>query len=160
MRALAMMAGMMMAATPAVTPALGQQPVQWRVGDAVDVPLTLGGMTRQTVAWTDHGKARTCEGVWMTDLLARAGAPVGDAVRGPALSMVVMAEAADGYRAVFSLGETDAKLGAARLLVADACDGKRLEEADGPLRIVAPGAARGARSVRQLVRLTLLPIEK
>lgn len=130
----------------------------WRAGAGVDVPLRLDGLARQSVRWTDHGKARTCEGVWLTDVLARAGAPVGDKVRGDALTTVVLAEAADGYAVAFSLGETDAKLGAGKLLVADRCDGAVLGADEGPLRIVAAGEARGARSVRQLRTLTLVPI--
>lgn len=133
---------------------------EWKLGTPKDVPLVLDGLPRQTVAWTDHGKARSCDGVWLTDLLGRSGAPVGDAVRGAALTMLVLAEAADDYQVVFSLGETDGKLGAARLLVADWCDGLKLGEADGPLRIVAAGEARGARSVRQLRRLTFISLEK
>jgi hypothetical protein len=135
-------------------------PVQAEVttGRAMAVPLALDGLPRQTMAWTDHGKAQTCEGVMLRDLLIKAGAPSGDDVRGAALSMVIKAEAADGYSVVYSLGEVDAKLGAARLLVADRCDGAALEDADGPLRIVAAGVARGARSVRQLVKLTLISV--
>lgn len=125
-----------------------------------DVPLTLDGLERQSVSWTDHGKAKTCEGVWLRDVLAKAGAPSGDALRGDALSMIVLAEAADGYSVVFSLGEIDAKLGAAPLLVVDRCDGAVLADADGPLRLVAQGEQRGARSVRQLKRLTLVPLGK
>lgn len=137
----------------------GSSEVRAEVGadGTMAVPLALDGLPRQTMAWTDHGKARTCEGVMLRDLLVRAGAPNGDDVRGAALSMVIKAEAADGYSVVYSLGEVDEKLGAARLLVADRCDGAALDEADGPLRIVAVGEARGARSVRQLVKLTLIP---
>lgn len=125
----------------------------------VSVPLGLEGLSRQRVEWRDHGAARVCEGVLLGDLLARAGAPVGEAVRGEALSLVVVAEAADGYRVVFSLGEIDAKLGAGGMLVADRCDGAALGADEGPLRLVAPGEARGARSVRQLTALTLRAVE-
>ena len=69
--------------------------------------------------------------------------------------MTVAAEAADGYRVVFSLGELDAKLGKAAILVADRCDGKALPDGDGPLRLVAPGEARGARSVKQLIKVSV-----
>ena len=101
-----------------------------------------------------HGMTHQCSGVWLRDLVAAAGAPKGEAVKGAALTMVVTAEAADGYRVVFSLGELDATLGKAAILVADKCDGKSLLDADGPVRLVAAGEVRGARSVKQLVRLT------
>ncbi|GGI67992.1 hypothetical protein GCM10007973_01400 [Polymorphobacter multimanifer] len=128
------------------------------VGPATPVPLAVDGLARQTLAWMDHGKARTCEGVWLRDVLAKAGAPAGEALRGDALRMMVLVEAADGYRVVFSLGELDAKLGNAQLLLADACDGTPLDEADGPHRLVAAGEARGARSVRQVTRILLVPL--
>lgn len=144
----AMMAGLLMVAQTVLALPAG--------GAAKDVPLKLDGLTRQVVEWSDHGKARSCEGVWLRDVLAQAGAPAGESLRGEALLTVVMAEAVDGYRAVFSLGELDAKLGAARVLVTARCDGMALDAAQGPFRLVAPGDQRGARSVRQLVRLTLL----
>ena len=102
-----------------------------------------------------HGAVQPCTGVWLRDLVGRANAPQGEAVRGSALAMMVTATAADGYRVVLSLGELDASLGKATILVADRCDGKLLAAGDGPVRLVAAGEARGARSVKHLVRLTL-----
>ena len=107
-----------------------------------------------TATLTAHGTSQRCTGVWLRDLVAAAGLPTGEAVKGPALVMQVTAVAADGYRVGFSLGEIDAKLGKARVLVADACDGKPLAAADGPVRLVVEGEARAARPVRQLVELT------
>ena len=103
---------------------------------------------------TAHGTSQRCTGVWLRDLVAAAGLPVGDAVKGPALVIRVTAVAADGYRVGFSLGEIDAKLGKVPILVADACDGKPLLAADGPVRLVVEGEQRAARSIRQLVGLT------
>ncbi len=139
-------------------PVTAQTSVEWQLEGEKPVSLALAGMARQTLAWTDHGKPRSCEGVWLTDLLARAGAPVGDNVRGAALSTLVVAEAADSYRVVYTLGETDTKLGAARLLVADRCEGRALPDDEGPLRIIAPDESRGARSVRQLERISLVTL--
>jgi hypothetical protein len=51
---------------------------------------------------------------------------------------MIVAEAADGHGAVFSLGEIDAKLGNRRMLVARRCDGRALAAQDGPLRLVVP----------------------
>ncbi len=111
------------------------------------------GLPAASAMLTAHGDNVTCEGVWLGDLLARAGLPSGEALRGPALATMVVADAADGYRTVFSLGELDAKLGNRQVLVADRCNGKPLAAADGPVRLVVPGEARAARSVRQLTRL-------
>ena len=41
-------------------------------------------------------------------------------------------------------------LGNAPVIVADRCDGAALTDANGPVRLVAAGDKRGARSVRQL----------
>ena len=108
-----------------------------------------------TATLSAHGISQQCTGVWLRDLVAAAGAPSGEAVKGPALAMTVVAEAADGYRVVFSLGELDARLGKAEILVADRCDGKPLPDGDGPVRLVAPGEARGARSVKQLIKVSV-----
>jgi hypothetical protein len=69
--------------------------------------------------------------------------------------MLLVALAADGYRVVFSLGELDARLGSAAIMVADRCDGKPLPDGDGPVRLVAQGEARGARSVKQLIKVSV-----
>lgn len=111
------------------------------------------GLSAATATLAVHGGKTVCEGVWLADLVARSGLPAGEAVKGPALATVLVADAADGYRVVFSLGEIDAKLGHTPVLVADRCDGKPLAASDGPIRLVVPGDARGARSVRQLTRL-------
>jgi hypothetical protein len=59
---------------------------------------------------------------------------------------------------VFTVGELDHLLGNAPVIVADKCDGVTLPEADGPVRLVAAGDRRGARSVRQLDRLNIVEI--
>ena len=78
---------------------------------AADIPLDLGGLPRLPAMLVAHGKTLACEGVRINDLLARAGVPAGEALRGPALATVVIATGKDGYRVVFSLAELDAKLG-------------------------------------------------
>lgn len=126
------------------------EPAVLTVEGAASTPLSLtaaefAALPRTSVRWTLHGKAMTCKGPWLADVVARAGAPSGEAVRGPALSTVIVATAGDGYRAVFALGELDHMLGNAPVIVADECDGQPLAAAD----------QRGARSVRQLRRLTI-----
>ena len=120
-------------------------------------PAELAAAPRQTVRATDHGSTRTSvwSGVSLAELLARAGVPAGERLRGPALTTYVVVEAADGYRAVFSLAELDPALGGRRVLVADARDGKPLAGAEGPLRLVSPDDERHSRWVRQIVRVTV-----
>lgn len=111
---------------------------------------SLARLPRATASFTAHGQQHQCEGVWLADLAAASGLPAGEALRGPALLTVLRAEAADGYRVAFTLAEIDRKLGNHAVLIADRCDGAALTAADGPLRLVVPGEARAARSVRQL----------
>jgi hypothetical protein len=117
---------------------------------------TLARLPAASARLTAHGKTEQCDGVWLADLAAAAGLPGGEALRGPALTTFIVAEARDGYRVAFTLAEIDPKLGAHQVLVASACAGKPLADADGPLRLVVPGEARAARSVRQLQRLRVV----
>lgn len=121
-------------------------------------PISIGldGLPRGRLDLVAHGKTIPCEGVWLRDVLARAGLPAGDAVKGAALATVVVAGSRDGYRVAFTLGELDAKLGNARVLVADRCNGQVLDSDEGPLRLVVGDAARAARSARQLERLSVV----
>ena len=66
------------------------------------------------------------------------------------MALFVIAEAGDGYRAVFSLAELDADFAAESVLVADTADGKELGADQGPLRLVVPGDKRQGRWVRML----------
>lgn len=79
-------------------------------------------------------------------------------MRGKLLSTIVVATGRDGYRAVFTVGELDHMLGNAPVIVADRCDGATSADADGPVRLVAAGDKRGARSVRQLDLLTIVEL--
>jgi len=87
----------------------------------------IAAMPHNTVSWTVHDKQLTCAGPWLADVLARAGVPSGEVVRGTASSTVVAATGADGYRAAFTIGELDYLLGNAPVIVADQCDGKPLQ---------------------------------
>lgn len=121
---------------------------------AVDATLLVGLPEREAVL-TAHGKTATCTGPLLADVAAKLGAPQGSDLKGEALGWTLLASASDGYKVRFSLGELDAKLGASKAIVATQCDGKPLDEADGPYRLVVPGETRAARSVRQMESLTL-----
>jgi DMSO/TMAO reductase YedYZ molybdopterin-dependent catalytic subunit len=111
----------------------------------------LKALPRVKLTAKDHdGTAREYEGVALQTLLAKAGVPQGSELRGKNMTLVVVAEATDGYRAAFSLAELDADFAAAQVLVADLEDGKPLDAQHGPLRLVVPGDKRQARWVRLL----------
>jgi DMSO/TMAO reductase YedYZ molybdopterin-dependent catalytic subunit len=116
----------------------------------------LKAMPRTKVMAKDHdGKAREYEGVALQTLLAKAGAPLGTELREKNMTLFVVAEATDGYRAVFSLTELDADFASAQVLVADLEDGKTLDAQHGPLRLVVPGDKRQGRWVRLLKNISV-----
>jgi DMSO/TMAO reductase YedYZ molybdopterin-dependent catalytic subunit len=101
-------------------------------------------------------KTEKYEGVALEEILRKAGVPQGDALRGPAMATYVLAEAADGYRVVFSLAELDAGIADSEVMVADTMDGTPLGDKLGPLRLVAPHEKRPARWVRMLSSITVV----
>lgn len=111
----------------------------------------LKALARTKVTTKDHdGMAHEYEGVTLQSLLAKAGVPQASEMRGKSMMLMVIAEARDGYRALFSLAELDADFAGAQVLVADTADGKPLGAQQGPLRLVVPGDKRQARWVRML----------
>lgn len=115
----------------------------------------LAKLPRHSVRGSDHGVEAVFEGVSLADVLVLAGTPLGKALRGEALGLVLVVGAADGYRAVFALAELDPAFTDRVVLLADRRDGKPLSGAEGPLRIVVPGEKRQARWVRQVTSLQL-----
>jgi hypothetical protein len=113
----------------------------------------LDALPQAAARFTGHGQSLDCTGPALASVLAATGLPSGSAMRGTALRKGVLARGADGYAVLFSLGELDPLLGNARVIVATRCDGRPIDADNGPLRIIADGEARGARSVRNLVRI-------
>jgi hypothetical protein len=114
----------------------------------------LASLSRLEVRATAHGTTSTFAGVVLADVLRLVGVPI-DSVRGRRVADYVVVTAADGYRAVFSLGELAPDLTGRVVLLADQRDGKPLPEAEGPLRLVLPDERRPTRWVRQVRRLTI-----
>ena len=115
----------------------------------------LQAMARTKASANDHGKPGVWEGVPLRDVLERAGAPLGEKLRGRATTMVVVLAAADGYRTVFALAEFDPAFGNLDALLADTRDGKPLDAKEGPYRLVLPTHQRQARSIRQITSIEL-----
>lgn len=95
-------------------------------------------------------------GVAVRELLARAGVPLGDKFRGPALAMGVLVRCKDGYTVLFSLADFDEAFSHRTILLADREDGEILPPSSAPLRIISPGDRRGARSARQVIAIELV----
>jgi DMSO/TMAO reductase YedYZ molybdopterin-dependent catalytic subunit len=87
-------------------------PSEVTIGGSVATPLTVSAqelkkMPHTTVRVTNprSHKEEVYEGVALATLLKQAGVPQGEQMRGPWMASYVLAEAADGYRVVFSLAE-------------------------------------------------------
>jgi DMSO/TMAO reductase YedYZ molybdopterin-dependent catalytic subunit len=136
------------------------------VSGDIATPLTLkaddlAAMPREKISLPNpNGTQTEYEGVLLREILKRAGAPLGEQLRGKALTTYVLAKAHDGYEVAFTLGEIDAAFGNEKILVADKRDGKPLSGEQGPLRLVCPDDKAGARSVRMLETLEIVRVQR
>jgi len=131
------------------------------VGTALSLaPADLKSLPRTRVEVKEDDRTLSYEGVLVAEILKRAGVPLGSELRGNAVATYVVASASDGYQVVFSIGELDPGMTSNEIIIADTIDGKPLFAYQGPLRIVAPRDARGARSVRMLTRLEVVRLKK
>ena len=115
----------------------------------------FAALPREKITFDIHGAKATYEGPALTTILAKAGAPTGEALRGAALAQVALIKAADGYAVALSLGETDPALHDTQIILADKADGKSLAAEDGPYRLIVGGDKRPARSARQVVAIEI-----
>jgi DMSO/TMAO reductase YedYZ molybdopterin-dependent catalytic subunit len=139
----------------AAEPVLGisgeiKEPLKLSLADLKAMPLVK-------VRATDRdGHAAEYEGVSLGEILRRAGAPEGDALRGEALRLCVLVKAADGYQVAFSLAELDPNFTDKQVVLVFRKDGKELDAETGPLRIVVPDEKRHGRWVRQVTGLEII----
>ena len=122
----------------------------------------LSRLPRAEVTATLHdSKPSRWSGVRLKSILTGLFAtPSGEKLRGPWLAAAVRATASDGYQVVFTLAELDENFGNVEVLVADQQDGKPIDAADGPIRLVVPADKRGARWMRNLTRLEILELKE
>lgn len=142
-----------------------ETPATLEVSGAVKQPLTLSTadlakMPRSSVTTTNNGMETVYEGVWLHEILKKAGVPQGSELRGKALASYVLASASDGYQVLFSLGELDPAFIDNQILLADTANGKALFGAQGRFRLVVPKDKPGARSVRMLTKLEVVQVRK
>lgn len=78
----------------------------------------------------------------------------GEAMKGhnAVLAHTFVVEGSDGYRIAFSFGEIAPDFGKAPIMIATEADGKPLVPGEG-FRLVVPGDKRGARYVRDVVKI-------
>ena len=92
-------------------------------------------------------------GVLLSSLLTKIGAP--DKPHGKDFRPYLVAEGADGYQVVYSLGEVNPDVHDGTVIVADTLGTERIGDA-GPFQLVATGEKRPARWVRNLVSIRVL----
>ncbi len=128
-------------------------------GEGKAVPFTaadLAKLPQKEVAAKDHkGDEAKYAGVLVSDVLKSAEVALGERLRGKLLTQYLVVEAADKYRAVFSLPEVDPDWTDNVVLLATSRNGAALDAAHGPLQIVLPAEKRHSRWVKQVVRLTV-----
>ena len=117
-------------------------------------------LPQHTIQVKEHDKSISYTGVLIYDVLAQAGAPTGDKLRGKALSSYVLATAKDGYTVVYALPEFDPQFTDVQPLIATKADGQPLSATQGPYRIVLPQDKKPARSLRMLQRIEIVQLRK
>lgn len=152
--ALFLFAGSVFAQSPAFTVEVqGGAPTSFTSDQLAQLP-------QHTVQVKEHGKSITYSGVSVHDVLAQAGAPLGDKLKGKALSCYVLATARDGYAVVYALPEFDPAFTYAVPLIANKADGQPLSNTQGPWRIVMPQDKKPARSLRMLQSIDVVQLRK
>lgn len=107
------------------------------------------------VSYEAQGKIQKSQftGVLLLDVLNKAGVVDGEGKAGR-FRRVADVAASDGYAIAVALGEIEPNLEAKQVLVAYLRDGKPVDPT-GSVRLVVPGDKHGARSVRDVVRITV-----
>ena len=121
----------------------------------IDAKL-MAELPRQAVDVTMHGESSHYEGVWMRDILSRAGAPMGRSMRGADTTLIVVFTARDGYVAAYALADFDPSFRDRPILLGDRRDGEPLFESTGPLQLIAADENRESRWIRQVARIELM----
>jgi hypothetical protein len=116
---------------------------------------TLASLPHVTVkVYNEHAKAdQTFSGVPLATLLTKLGVP--EKPHGKEFRLYLVAEGADGYQVVYSVGEVTPDVHDGTTLVADTLDGKPLTDS-GPLQLVTTGEKRPARWVRNLAAIRVM----
>jgi hypothetical protein len=133
------------------------------VSGPADIGATLSAsdianLPDQTIRTTDHGTPVTFQGVLLSDVLAKVSGPTGETFNKTVASYYLIAEAHDGYKAVFTWAEIDPTFTDRRVYVVTKREGNPLTAKDGPYELIVPGEKRNSRWVRQLKLLRIEPL--
>lgn len=118
--------------------------------------LSLKEFKQITVIRKDRdGKDHTYQGVEVYELLKKAGVTLGKDLRGENLTKYLLAEASDGYQAIFALAELDGSFADRKIIITTNVDGHPLPTNEGPFRIIVSEEKMPARCIRQLTSLVV-----
>ena len=99
------------------------------------------------------GKDHTYVGVTLADILQKAGATLGNDLKGKNLATFISVQASDGYQVVFALAELDKNFTDRAIILTTTMDGKPLPSADGPFRIIVQDEKKPARCIKQVTAI-------
>ena len=133
-------------------------------GDANHAPSNLSLAEIRALPHVDvkvhNGHTNTDEtysGVPLVVLLAKVDAPLGENLRGKALTNYVVVTGSDGYSVLLSLAEVDPMFHDGQIVVADSRDGQPLTTS-GPYQLIVSEDKRPARWVRNLISIAVQSI--
>ena len=113
------------------------------------LPMQRYAATRQ------QGDTVLYDVVRLVDVLALAGVPTRDQLKGEELQKIVVVTAGDSYKVVFSLPELDPKTEGGAVLLAIGQEGKPLNKQVGPLQIIAPNDRLHSRWIREVKHINV-----
>ena len=116
-------------------------------------PDVLKDLDRAEATMINHSQSHTYEGVRLTEILRLVGVPTGARLHADADRDYLVVTGKDGFRAVFSLAETDSSVQHHAVILADRMDGAPLDAHDAPFRLVVDGDQKPARSVYGVMRI-------
>lgn len=115
---------------------------------------------REVKAKAHDEKDAVFSGYNLSEILLAADARIGkDQLRGREIGAYLVVEAADGYRATFSITELSADFTDRVILLADTRDGKPLGEKNGTWQLIVPDDKKHGRWVRQVTALKLKKVQ-
>lgn len=130
------------------------QPLELSLSDLSKMPQ------KEAILKDKEGKIHAYTGVSIQDILTWAKVPSGKDLHGENLSKYLLVKCADGYQVLFSLAELDSSIADKKVIVADMMDGKPLLKEKGPLRMIAEGEKKPARSSYQVTELIIGSVKK
>ena len=100
-------------------------------------------------------KMHSYTGVFLYNLLQKAGVVMGDSAKKKVSGSYVVITAADNYKAVYALSDIDTLQSDKKVLLADGSDGKPLPDNALPYQIIATGEKIHARMIRQVTSIAV-----